>query len=287
MPLTINPSGGPSPTTSTSPPSQQLYHHQEREPSPEPPPASPLTPVAQPAKPATLKRPDQPAQFIQQPPALPFSADDSSDAIALRAAISSLQFQRLRAQQDLRTLEEIKRQAVEHPEEYKRHITSSSIQKSAPAPWKTQAPLHQDEDAVTGAASLSAEDSGFSEEQLLSEASRSYGSMLHPQQPKTPNQPPNFPSIPLPQDVVRCPPIEWAKYNIVGDSLDKLHRDQQLHPGDADSAERDNVVAGPYNPFLDKLDAQPASKESTPNRKDSVSAPAQPAQRRRSSKVAL
>ena len=35
-----------------------------------------------------------------------------------------------------------------------------------------------------------------------------------------------WPEIPIPQNVVRAPPINWAKYQVVGDSLEKLHKDQ-------------------------------------------------------------
>ncbi|KAG7292223.1 hypothetical protein NEMBOFW57_002258 [Staphylotrichum longicolle] len=39
-------------------------------------------------------------------------------------------------------------------------------------------------------------------------------------------------NLPKPQTVVRCPPINWAQYGVVGDSLDKLHAEQlAAHPG--------------------------------------------------------
>ena len=37
-------------------------------------------------------------------------------------------------------------------------------------------------------------------------------------------------TLPKPQTVVRCPPINWAQYAVVGDSLDKLHREQLTAP---------------------------------------------------------
>ncbi|KAK3949766.1 hypothetical protein QBC32DRAFT_348340 [Pseudoneurospora amorphoporcata] len=37
-------------------------------------------------------------------------------------------------------------------------------------------------------------------------------------------------TLPKPQTVVRCPPINWAQYAVVGESLDKLHREQLAAP---------------------------------------------------------
>lgn len=52
---------------------------------------------------------------------------------------------------------------------------------------------------------------------------------------KTARQPPKDPSktwrtLPKPQTVVRCPPINWAQYAVVGEPLDKLHREQLTAP---------------------------------------------------------
>ncbi|KAI4728666.1 hypothetical protein E4T49_03492 [Aureobasidium sp. EXF-10728] len=296
MALSITNPAGPSPKTSASPPplSTSLSSSAVRSPSPQPPPASPLTPPAQPAKLATttppkpIQPPPPPPQFIEQPPSLPFSSHDSSDAIALRAAISSLQFQRLQAQRDLRTLEDIKRQAVERPEEYRRHVIATAHAKPSPPPWAVRDSPDQDiddhDDAVLGASSMSEHDSAGSQSEATTKPYPvTYGSMLQPSA-KITAQSATFPAVPLPQDVVRCPPIEWAKYNIVGESLDKLHRDQQVRPGDAASSQRDMVVAAPYNPFLDKLDPPEATPSS---RKDSGSSASDQHAQRRSSKPAM
>ncbi|KAJ4417763.1 hypothetical protein N0V85_001697 [Neurospora sp. IMI 360204] len=52
---------------------------------------------------------------------------------------------------------------------------------------------------------------------------------------KTTKQPPQdlsktWRTLPKPQTVVRCPPINWAQYAVVGESLDKLHREQITAP---------------------------------------------------------
>ena len=72
--------------------------------------------------------------------------------------------------------------------------------------------------------------------------------------------------IPGSQNVVRMPPVNWAQYHIVGESLDKLHEEQRRRPvgGDIIGEElrpreggrargEEHVIARPYDPFVDKL----------------------------------
>ena len=74
-----------------------------------------------------------------------------------------------------------------------------------------------------------------------------------------------FGEIPSGQNVVRMPPVNWAKYHIVGGSLDKLHEEQRSRPvagrpGDGDVKPRprapEHVVASPYDPWRDRLDGK-------------------------------
>ena len=63
--------------------------------------------------------------------------------------------------------------------------------------------------------------------------------------------------LPLPQNIVRAPQIEWKKYGVIGEPLEQLHRLQQRRPGSpshADVQDLDAVVAAPYRPFTDRLD---------------------------------
>lgn len=66
--------------------------------------------------------------------------------------------------------------------------------------------------------------------------------------------------IPGPQNVVRCPPVNWAKYHIVGDPLEKLHDEQRRRPtpGQPHMDEEpinttEHVIAAPYSPWTDRL----------------------------------
>lgn len=83
-------------------------------------------------------------------------------------------------------------------------------------------------------------------------------------------------SIPKPQNVVRCPPINWSQYAVVGESLDKLHDEQVRYPAQGTPAvltpegrfefkggdggvgvgkqERYVGVAAPFAPGKDKID---------------------------------
>lgn len=85
--------------------------------------------------------------------------------------------------------------------------------------------------------------------------------------------------LPARQDVVRCPPVNWARYAVVGESLDKLHAEQRESPDlgvpatvapdgtyefKGEGEKRGLVgVAAPYTPGRDKI----ADKKSKPPRK--------------------
>ncbi|KAM4059516.1 hypothetical protein HRG_011571 [Hirsutella rhossiliensis] len=89
--------------------------------------------------------------------------------------------------------------------------------------------------------------------------------------------PKEWSSLPQPQDVVRCPPINWAQYAVVGSSLDKLHADQVSHPTQGTPAsiaangtyefkgdgKRDKYpgVAAPYAPTKDRIERKPRGKK--------------------------
>ncbi|OGM42067.1 hypothetical protein ABOM_008571 [Aspergillus bombycis] len=68
-------------------------------------------------------------------------------------------------------------------------------------------------------------------------------------------------TIPTPQNVVRMPPINWNKYQIVGEPLDRMHEDQRRRPSPGEArreepAQRapEHVLASPYRPLVDKLE---------------------------------
>jgi hypothetical protein len=81
----------------------------------------------------------------------------------------------------------------------------------------------------------------------------------------------NWGTLPTAQNIVRCPPINWTQYAVVGESLNKLHRDQQRRPtegtpqviqadgsltfGSEGQRRREDLgVVAPYVPGKDKID---------------------------------
>jgi hypothetical protein len=84
--------------------------------------------------------------------------------------------------------------------------------------------------------------------------------------------------LPKPQNIVRCPPINWTQYAVVGESLDKLHKDQLARPsegmpqilqpdgsltfgGEGQRRREDMGVAAPYQPGKDKIDKVGGTKK--------------------------
>lgn len=173
----------------------------------------------------------------QPPPLVPISESDNPDAIALRAAMSILQLQRQQAIADMKTLEQQKYKALSDP-----HGFASAIQSGGVKMRSRQGVLPQDP--------LSAEALEGDEEtaELPNESAV----------PKS-----DFGVIPSAQNVVRAPPINWAKYHVVGQSLDNLHEEQRRRPTEGSprtvedvrrQRERETVIAAPYDPFTDRLE---------------------------------
>lgn len=299
-------------------------YSRSRSTSPIAPLGSPLTPVVEPVFPTQTQpaptttslgsdaaangqtyqsRPEPPpAQFLAQPPSLPFSGDDATDAIALRAAISSLQLQRKKAQEDIRTLQQIKEQAATRPEEFQRHILNTSLRKE-PTKRKYQLPPDsgaedeadddtndgQSMESLPGRSSMDNLRNGeIPDSQPSAELQQSFASEAH--HSKVP--PSEFPAIPQPQDVVRCPPINWAKYNVIGEPLNRMHKEQQLRPDNglgAHDPRRESVISATYDPFQDTIfHTTPSGRRVSAGRKDSGASSSDPdSQTRRSSKMSV
>ena len=65
--------------------------------------------------------PDQ-VPSIPAPPPQPLDFEDNVDVIALKSVISTLQMQSRRAEEDIRTLRDVKAEALQRPEDFARHI---------------------------------------------------------------------------------------------------------------------------------------------------------------------
>ncbi|KAL9021926.1 MAG: hypothetical protein Q9185_000940 [Variospora sp. 1 TL-2023] len=218
--------------------------------SPTGPPYSPITPVMSNTMPVEGSQDDQhtlPAEPPSIPPSEPFSESDNPDAIALRAAISVLQIQRQQALRDLKTLERQKKAAIMDPEAFSKAVVQGRVKTQSKGvldarpdfvPW-----CMPDSEASNG------QEKGSETET--------------PQQPQSKN----FDDIPGPQNVVRCPPINWAKYHVVGKPLDVLHEEQRKRPmcseddgNDHKGRAEEHRIAAPYDPWRDQLGAASTSR---------------------------
>ncbi|TAQ89546.1 hypothetical protein B7494_g2123 [Chlorociboria aeruginascens] len=181
----------------------------------------------------------QPPQHdIPHPPPEPITLESNPDAIALRSAIAILQLQSRNATKDIRTLQRIKERARENPDEFSKALMGGELNPRKEALFNP-ATYESDEEEEANAAPQNGEKA--------------------------------WPQLPTPQNVVRCPPIKWTQYAIVGESLDKLHEDQKARPsegmpqilrpdgtlhygGDGQRRAYDTGVAAPYNPGKDKIE---------------------------------
>ncbi|VBB72871.1 Putative protein of unknown function [Podospora comata] len=208
------------PTTITTP----------RAPSPTRPPISPITPKLDPTKPTlpphlpketpippptipdfSLSRPPlshtsqpQAQTAIPPPQPVPLDFDSNPDVLALKSAISILQLQRQRAQADIQSLHKAKLSALSDPASFVADLTTGKV--------------GQKEEGLFGGSPPSDSDSDDSDEDTKK------------QDGEEKEKEPAWRKLPKPQTVVRCPPINWNQYAIVGESLDKLHAEQLKAP---------------------------------------------------------
>ncbi|KAK3675496.1 hypothetical protein LTR78_004579 [Recurvomyces mirabilis] len=252
-----------------------------------------------------------PATFIPPAAPQPFSSEDSTDAIALRAAISALQFQRKKAKDDLRCLEGLKKAAVDEPGRFREEVRAGRLreQREEFAGWRgvldgegsdddnDEEDDEEDEEETLDAdemhdvkKEIASQETQLPSEILDSQPSRPSSSEKMKANPTArPPKPPDFTTIPGPQNIIRMPAMNWEKYHIVGSALDQMHEQQRKWPGFDFAYDgkhpanggvgREYSVAAPYSPFLDVLAAGGHGQggggwDEDENRKDSVNSAA-------------
>ncbi|OIW35369.1 hypothetical protein CONLIGDRAFT_560723, partial [Coniochaeta ligniaria NRRL 30616] len=295
-----SPSGPPvSPITPTFEPAQLAPNSTHQQ---------PLPPFSQTRQTFTHSQPDQTGMPPPPAPPQPISFDDNPDVLALKSAISILQLQKARATRDVQSLSRAKEAALADTEAFITDLVSGRVGTEADrlfpdlAPQRRAAePADEEEEDDDDSSDEEDEDEEMAEpdqEQVAptDTASASASASISPQneanqaatsqsqkgkrkkQPTAP--PPAWRTLPKPQNVVRCPPINWSQYGVVGESLDKLHAEQQraptqgapatLKPGPggltyefkADSSSNSEQkrlvgIAAPYAPGKDKLEKKP------------------------------
>lgn len=211
--------------------------------------------------------PDASTTAIVPPPPEPIDFDSNPDVLALKSAISILQLQRQRAANDIRGLNSAKSAALEDPDAFIADLTSGRIRgqgdllfPSGDQDSSSDEDDDDDEDGKTGAA----EDGADTSSSATKPASKGKSKSRPPKKP--------WSDLPRPQNVVRCPPINWSQYAVAGDSLDRLHAEQVARPsqgqpavmgqggtfefraGGSENPKEFVGVAAPYTPGRDKLD---------------------------------
>ena len=250
MPSFTVPKEGPHP----SPPSEE--HSETR--SPVAPPYSPITPVLSNTALTSMSASYPYAQIkatTEYPPPVPISESSDPDAIAVRACLSVLQIQRVRAIQDLQTLKRQKDAALADPEAYLHALEEGKVKTV-----QEQNLLWQASDSELPGDSYKDESDG---EDGITASNTESGT--------TGQSEAHSWALPRAQNIVRCPPINWAKYHIVGEPLEKLHEDQKRQPmsGNSqwdESLKREHVFLAPYSPWKDKL-PEGSTKTRTESRK--------------------
>ncbi|KAH8429700.1 uncharacterized protein LDX57_007372 [Aspergillus melleus] len=278
-PIVPPPARSPSPTTRIAPPSipalqsnvnshSQFQNHNLNHTdisistpfsAPPPPPLTSTTP-SQTSPPQQQQQQQQGQQsqlprptFLPEPSPIPISESENPDAIALRSAISILQMQKQQSMRDLRTLERLKKAAAADPEAFARELAAGNLS------------ARRDVGGFLGLDPMSREaddDDGDDEGDVDVGGGREEGG------PRA-----KFETIPTPQNVVRMPPVNWAKYQIVGDPLDRMHEDQRRRPFSGEPRREDtqrapeHVLASPYRPLVDKLETPSKVKGANKSKK--------------------
>ncbi|OAP55584.1 hypothetical protein AYL99_10557 [Fonsecaea erecta] len=143
--------------------------------------------------------------------------------MALRATLSILQIQRQQALRDMQELDKMKNAALGDPEQFVKDLQAGKLSRSP------RSGVDVDELDPVAAADTAVDVSKFG----------------------------HFPPA---QNIVRTPPVEWAKYHIVGEPLERIHKTQQQYPGATDESLdtqdrfQPHTIAAPYRPFVDTLD---------------------------------
>jgi hypothetical protein len=224
-----------------SEPQQFLPAKEERSATPRRPSFSPVTPTISHTSLVSADQSVRPLpEWIDEPEPLPVSLEDNPDAIALRSAISILQMQRQQSLQDIKVLDKMKAAALREPEKFVEDLKAGRLRKPDPVGIIT---MDDSDDDITEKTPKGVD--GI--DNASGAASDQFG------------------KFPNPQSIVRSPAINWDKYHVVGESLDKLHEQQRKRPGSNYLTEEhgrqqpEHVIAAPYRPFIDKLESSPGT----------------------------
>ncbi|KAI0555378.1 hypothetical protein F4679DRAFT_166156 [Xylaria curta] len=279
---------------------EQQQQQQQPQPQPSPrssspvrPAYSPITPplnaTAFPPRPTYTHNSHVDATAAPAPPSEPIDFDSNPDVLALKSAISILQMQRRKAERDMAALDRVKSAALAEPEAFVRDLTAGRVRVEGEGLFVGSVKDKDDDDDDSDSSSSGSDSEGDRSKDDGDEGTRRDAPVQpqpRPQQQATQEKPnikadpdvekpgpPPWTQIPKPQNVVRCPPINWSQYAVVGESLDRLHNEQVRRPAQGTPAtmtpegrfefkggdgkqERYMGVAAPYAPGKDKIDGK-------------------------------
>lgn len=243
-------------------------------------PSAPAPPIAVAAAAAANAVPD------------PVDFEDNADVIALRATMGILLQQRRRAEVDLRRLRDAKSAAIERPLEFVRDLTEGRVGQGVAGGAAGVGEESDDEDDDDEDEEAKDADSDVEMKDEDSEADSKPVNLLEPSamkaktsrkgkgkasassgssRPSAPVAPP-WADLPKPQDIARCPPINWSQYAVQGEVLDRLHSEQLSRPTlgtpaklgangtyeftgapNLDDGKKVEGISAPFNPLHDKI----------------------------------
>jgi hypothetical protein len=232
-----------------------------------------------------------PSALPRKPDATPISESDNVDVIALRSAISILQLQHQTAERDIRALDRLRQEALKDPEAYVKELVrrvnerggSGGVSVGGNVPGDLLAPTvgnllqtlgseHELLRMEEGQSELGATQESRTENSATAKVQKKGSEEQTKENPTNKDdddvdmeddsdedsdlaQHSRFPATPTAQNVYRMPPVNWAKYQVVGGALDRLHEEQRKRPalGQPEKSEKpdEHVLAAPYAPVVD------------------------------------
>lgn len=180
---------------------------------------------------------------------MPLAESENTDIMAVRANISLLQLQREKARSDIKALENIKKQAIAEPSVFMRELLEGKVKGggktlgagsdggllaptlgNAMEGYVSKAKKEMEGSGNDKGSSNDTESSLPPDAQTVPEQMETTGDSDSDSDESVPAEKSRFPPIPGPQNVFRLPPINWDKYRVVGEPLEKLAQEARERP---------------------------------------------------------
>jgi hypothetical protein len=183
---------------------------------------------------------------------------------------------------DIAALGRAKREAVEDPEGFLADLKAGAVGTEGDRLFPGVGPgtgpeLDDEDDSSDDDDDQEDEDMEEHQEGEAPKPADGSGDAPRPKRPREKKEKRAWQTLPKPQTVVRCPPINWSQYGVVGESLDRLHAEQLRAPvpgqpltlgpsgtyeftggGSADLPQQRLVgIAAPYTPGRDRIEKKP------------------------------